>query len=291
MGQLLYNVIDRLYYQKPVSSLFHYTSLNGLKGIIESNSIWATEARYLNDAEEMSHLAERVVDEIARQTRVHDETERIILKQFSTWIKNRLTQGHKMFVASFTENGNLLSQWRGYCPYGKGISIGFSPDKISEIMQGASYTLGKCIYDASQQSTIVGSIIGGVVEEAFRQGPSADFHESQSYYGVFGELEPAILRIAILIKNVAFVEEQEWRLISPIIDNYREASISYREGTSMLIPYMNLPIRLGQDKDDIDLVIIGPTPTPKLAIDSLVNYLGDHLRTVKVMNSQSPYRQ
>src|SRR3974390_2152835 len=33
--------------------LFHYTSLEGLIGIIEKRSIWATSILYLNDASEM----------------------------------------------------------------------------------------------------------------------------------------------------------------------------------------------------------------------------------------------
>ncbi|EFD2622350.1 hypothetical protein CK189_005805, partial [Escherichia coli] len=35
--------------------IYHYTDLNGLKGIIESGSLWATHFSFLNDSNELSH--------------------------------------------------------------------------------------------------------------------------------------------------------------------------------------------------------------------------------------------
>ncbi|STN37882.1 w0044 [Escherichia coli] len=35
--------------------IYHYTDLNGLKGIIESGSLWATHFSFLNDSNELTH--------------------------------------------------------------------------------------------------------------------------------------------------------------------------------------------------------------------------------------------
>ena len=35
-----------------ITALYHYTSIGGLKGIVESNCLHATNIRYLNDSEE-----------------------------------------------------------------------------------------------------------------------------------------------------------------------------------------------------------------------------------------------
>jgi hypothetical protein len=35
---------------------FHYTNAEGLKGILQSGKIWATDVRYLNDAQEVEYL-------------------------------------------------------------------------------------------------------------------------------------------------------------------------------------------------------------------------------------------
>jgi hypothetical protein len=34
-------------------ALYHYTNASGLKGILESNSLWATDAEFLNDVQEL----------------------------------------------------------------------------------------------------------------------------------------------------------------------------------------------------------------------------------------------
>lgn len=36
-------------------SLYHYTTAEGLIGIIENNEFWATERRYMNDMNEETH--------------------------------------------------------------------------------------------------------------------------------------------------------------------------------------------------------------------------------------------
>jgi hypothetical protein len=46
---------------KPLpGQLYHYTGIQGLKGIIESQTLWATHYKYLNDAEEVVHFRERL---------------------------------------------------------------------------------------------------------------------------------------------------------------------------------------------------------------------------------------
>jgi hypothetical protein len=46
---------------KPLpEELYHYTGIHGLKGIVESQTLWASHYRYLNDAEEVVHFQERL---------------------------------------------------------------------------------------------------------------------------------------------------------------------------------------------------------------------------------------
>ena len=44
--------------------LYHYTNLQGLLGIINSKSIWASNSNYLNDDREFNHLFNLVSDYI-----------------------------------------------------------------------------------------------------------------------------------------------------------------------------------------------------------------------------------
>jgi len=47
--------------------LYHYTNAAGLKGIVESNSFWATYFGDLNDAQEIHALRVPLVDELAER--------------------------------------------------------------------------------------------------------------------------------------------------------------------------------------------------------------------------------
>jgi hypothetical protein len=290
VGQKLHNLVAQLYQPAPTHTLYHYTSLRGLMGIVEGGAIWASEIKYLNDSEELTHLAEWIRSEIALKRGPSDQEGSSIMSQFQEWSRERLTNGHMLFVTSFTENGNLLSQWRGYCPFGKGVSVGFTTAKISAIARAAEFSLGRCIYTAEDKSSIVTDIVDGVVEEAKRQGPSTKYHPDQCYYHVFKELEPLILRISALIKSRTFEEEGEWRLVSSIHTNYVRAPIKYREGATMLIPYIDLPMRWGEDQIDIERVYIGPSPTPNLSLNSVSKYLSRHVRCFEVATSMSPFR-
>ena len=40
-------ILKDLYDVMPTQTLYHYTSIDGLQGIVDSRSIWATEIQYL----------------------------------------------------------------------------------------------------------------------------------------------------------------------------------------------------------------------------------------------------
>jgi hypothetical protein len=46
-----------------LTRLYHYTTIEGLKGILESEEIWATDVDYLNDGSEYVY-AERFIEDV-----------------------------------------------------------------------------------------------------------------------------------------------------------------------------------------------------------------------------------
>ena len=196
-----------------------------------------------------------------------------------------------IFVTSFTENGNLLSQWRGYCKHNQGVSLGFRLEVLQKSAADAKFVLGRCIYDINKKHKLARQVVAEIVQEAEVIGPDPKQHASQSFWGAFQSLEADLLRIAILIKNPAFSEEDEWRMISPVLNNYVEPDIHYRVGSTMLIPYLRVPLRTAATSETmIDQVYLGPTTHQNLAIGSLSKYLSRSRASYKVVNSQMPYR-
>lgn len=244
---MLHDIARQLYAAKPQKTLYHYTSLSGLMGIVENRKFWVSDIRYLNDAEELRHTGAWLDKEIALRLE-ESGREQKVLKQFREWLPERLDCGPMLFVGCFTENGNLLSQWRGYCPHGKGVSIGFDHNNIIRLVNSNSFTIGRCIYDGETKADLAKQVVNAVISASERCGESHEFHPSQSYYGAFKTVESDLLKIAALIKHPSFHEEAEWRVVSQVFHNYIEPRIKFRDGASMLTPYMELPLAYSDKK-------------------------------------------
>ena len=260
--------------------LYHYTSAEGLIGILESKSLWLTELRYMNDMSELQYAWERVREQIerARSTRGLFESQATFLERVGG--KYDPFEATSVFAASFCEAGNLLSQWRAYRGRGGGYAIGF------DLLHSLSFlskpcTLRKVVYDANVQRTIVNGILtlylDALAEEERKEGPVKVIERFMGKAGgppseFLASYSSAIAQTVYAFKHPDFVEEREWRLVHfasvhPRIN--RSAPIpNVRSYDGNIIPYF--PVGLDgaakASRDDtagipflIREVMIGPT--------------------------------
>lgn len=286
------DLVSRVYDAAPTRTLFHYTSLQGLLGIVNSGALWVSEARHMNDVAELTHFARLVTDNVAQRLSADVEVAEIE-NQLQNWLKQRVQDGHLIFAGSFTENGDLLSQWRGYCPPGQGVSLGFHPSRIARAALAQSFLLGRCIYAIAEQQQLAEETAKAVVAAAKAAGPvpANKAHPTQSYHPTFEQLLPSILTLAALMKNPAFAEEQEWRIVSPPLSNYVLPPIHYRAGTSMLVPYLEFELPRHQDGlVEMTELCVGPTPTMNLSMRSIRMFISKRAVCPITRSSQVPYR-
>ncbi len=292
----LTELVDSLFAEQPSKVLYHYTSLGALMKIVASGSLHATEIGFFSDAAEMKHAADILRVHIAQRIEAQSPHTKL-LSQLREWIYQRLTHGHLQFVVSFIADGNLLSQWRGYCPHGRGVSIGFQPDLICQAASAQGFRVGKCIYESGKQKNLVESILTSIENLATQRGENTDTsqrHASESFHDVFEEVEGDLVRIAALLKHGTFNEEQEWRIVSPIITEHSQAPIEYREGRSMLIPFMEFFLQKDASNHvPLEHVFLGPTPNVDNSMTSLTRFLTKHGANPKqgVSYCQIPYRE
>ncbi len=107
--------------------LYHYTSIGTAERIVQSKELWATNIYYLNDGSEFTH-GKRLMRELL--ARAADES--AAGRDFRTAVEySVLEYPHlNIFVVSFSEIGDLLSQWRSYCPPNRGVSLGIPPTSL-----------------------------------------------------------------------------------------------------------------------------------------------------------------
>jgi hypothetical protein len=180
---------------RPKGLLFHYTSAEGLAGILKSGNIFATHIRYLNDSQELFDCLAHVEGFISE----FDPIMRPKLKSFLESSVRMFATTVGAYVASFTDDaaalvgteqapGDRLNQWRAYCSPGKGFSLGFDScviDKsgLGERLEGIDPMayLHNCIYSSDMKRSIlqgVGGLVAGDMEQSVIDGSVWLFKEA-----------------------------------------------------------------------------------------------------------------
>jgi hypothetical protein len=261
----------------PHSTLYHYTSLAGLLEIVEEQVLWASNAHYLSDMKEIQHAEDFMVAEIIELLPRAGPYEAEILTQLRHWLTDRGLSRHQLFLCSFTEEGNLLSQWRGYTPHGLGVSLGFPAADIVKLAAVQGYRLVKCVYEAAPQRQMIGRILDAIFGRARESAALLKQDPKPMYYPVFEEFTDDLLLLSAVLKHWSFREEREWRVISPVFRDLAEPRVKYRIGRFTLIPYLEFSIGTEPGRPvQIDEVIIGPSSSLALSMDSIPQYLATH---------------
>ncbi len=304
--------------------LYHYTTQHGLLGILKHKCIWATHIRYLNDTSEGNIVSQVVFEEFSgryntaplfqmlgiatdKATGVVESVDEDTLGQGTTmasWVTSQ-----NVFVSSFSENGDSLSQWRAYSERSGGYSIGFRPEYLRAVgerflssrpdrFSRASDTLIRCIYyDEEEERSLkdeIKKLVNAYIEEA------AAVTKLPVGEGIQGFRTPAGLAIkhflklgkrSAITKDNGFREEAEWRLAFLLQQGSSITDIEFKPGSSMPVPYLKVPLRLEDQVIGIGKLIIGPCPHPSEAVKSVQMLLeSEGFRNVEVVPSTIPFR-
>jgi hypothetical protein len=189
-------------------------------------------------------------------------------------------------VASFTSQGDQLSQWRGYCKIGTGYSLGFDSQRLlAKLIENKNqYYLVECEYEEESHRLMAKELVDSSVSVVnILQHPN--YGKPPFYNWTFVE---SVLFLAPMIKSEKIKEEQEWRLISyPLTLKYENAR--FRSGNYSMIPYWEFDIDI---MDALTSIVIGPTPEPKLSKQALLGLLYQKgINFTPVENSKIPYGQ
>src|SRR3569623_156181 len=106
----------RLHYKVP-DTLYHYTTFDGLHGILRSDALWATFSRALNDGTEGSY------------GRISLRNSNILPARMDRPMGCEVGPA-SVFVTCFCEDPDLLSMWRSYSAQGGGFCLGFASEDL-----------------------------------------------------------------------------------------------------------------------------------------------------------------
>jgi hypothetical protein len=263
--------------------LYHYTTAGGLFGILQHKSIWATDARFLNDAQEIIYALDDTCEYL--EERLSGESigtpQHAVIGTAIEMLKEPDLPA-AIYLSCFCEDGDLLSQWRGYAA-GQGYAIGFDAQELAAAHafhhnRPQKVQLIPVTYGLEQERERLRAIISSV------DLGSSDVRDAVADHFIVQNILPLLASV----KHPSFREEQEWRLVC-VPDADLAADVQFRPSDFALIPYLNLRFASGAVRE----IVVGPGDNADLRCKGLDEFLGggrDAYRHPEVKRSSSPFR-
>ncbi len=258
--------------------VWHYTNLAGFKGVLSSGRIWATEAHHTTDKTEFVH-ARDVAARYLKRLQVRDDSMAEAKRTAQEILASAFDDGSlspsraEIFVASFSAQDDLKSQWIEFADAGRGVSLSFDlrhvrpPDGY-----GFGVTFAPCLYLPDEKERMIEDALSDWIntfcalhkktgskewaaerlhcwltvdriyelpfdKAAFDASNKEEFRQQlqQSRTQTLFDL----LRIASHCKEYAFHQEAEWRLALPHTKGKPMKSVEIlHRGANNAIPYV-----------------------------------------------------
>ena len=315
------------------SIIYHYCTVETFLNIIRNHTLRLSDLCSSNDKAEMKVLLGALENEIINQYRKRedflepviygmnvDESFEFILKMLISKMENNINQ--MLFGICFSEEGDLLGQWREYADKGTGVAIGFNIEWIQKLCNNDSFKFSKVNYDYSKDSKLIKKYATGIYSEMIRAIENGEtkelIDESSNLPYIIHLQEECLFFNSVFQKGNEYKSEEEWLLIlddEKTKKNYPEWDIYYNWKNSDLrfgekeiyrlipngmefmvksgriISYLDLKFDLDKSNLPIKKVIIGPNCKVNiLDIYHLVQFYGFNGDELEIIKSKSSYR-
>jgi hypothetical protein len=208
-----------------------------------------------------------------------------------------------------SEDGDLLSQWRGYAADATGVSIGFSKDYLEQFAEASrvpekpGFTFQRVEYDLEIQESLIKPTyieIKELINEGALKFPGKRSlldarsdevkRDNEKIKDAFSRLRTTVFPLfakLFLLKTRAFREEREWRLISYFVKT-GDDMCSFRALNDRIVPYREFEL-IDSGNGSIVEVILGPkNTTPNYVIESFLKKRA--FPNVTILRSEATYR-
>jgi len=286
--------------------IYHYTDGKGAQGILESQSLWATHYRYLNDLNELIIFRKALASWRSTFDREPQHVDRLLNELLDIFFGGggKPPETEAYIVSFCDDEGDRLSQWRAY-GRGDGYALGFDRNELEKLKEkefrinwlDSIYIDSVCYGDSEEMPEALKGDLQDCIEllKARYIGTAIDENVTDD---ALNEMFKPFIKCLSRFKHKGFSEEKEIRLISflPNLtgdsrerDGRLEKVIKFRASQKTLVPYMEL--FEGRDILPIKKIRVGPSPyveMKKHSIQILLKKKGIDPDIVTI--SQIPYR-
>jgi hypothetical protein len=233
----------------PPKELFHYTSAAGLRRIVETKALSATNLRHVNDAMELAWGTRLAREEIerARKKEIGANAEELLgnlMEAVNVFQSKARTQeeidpsevDYAVYAFCLSTVGDDLPQWRAYGHGGRGYAIEFDgqllKDRVRTVFrmqdqEPEEVPLRPVIYDETDQRRCFREILDTAIKAL---GDADQRGVRNAARQVVGEAIP-------LMKHPSFRSENEWRVATLRIGD--DPTIQWRDREGRLFPFVS----------------------------------------------------
>ncbi|MDA3939917.1 MAG: DUF2971 domain-containing protein [Spirochaetia bacterium] len=288
-----------------MTELFHYCGNDAFISIIRNKEIWLSSLLASNDALE-GKVVFKLLEKLSRENGLSEKVIEELNRRYFYFQELIDTLG-----LCLSEEGDLLSQWRGYANDGKGFSIGFNKNYLKKWANITTHkesklimSIDKVIYKFDDQIELVRPLFDKILEGIYKglldEISFGSFFSPKTDKEIELEREKflknhrimymkifSVVGMMYLLKNEAFKEEKEWRLKTVYLKLENTKSL-FRSKADRIVPYEKVKFPK-LDEKIINKIYIGPkNKTPIHIIKSLLHNYG--FKDVEVEVSAASYR-
>jgi hypothetical protein len=286
-------------------NLYHYCSNSSFVSIISTKEIWASDFSLANDFMEGKWVRE-VFQRHCADREVRSGEQGQLVQHLNAVLDLANAAGFCM-----SEEGDLLSQWRGYADDGTGVAIGFSKEYLEHLgslkrdrNDAFNASLTKVEYDLNAQKRVIGEILDPILklvsEGALRAHTILSIISEDEKTAQNKKFAQMLHRFILFffhlysLKNPAFAEEREWRIISHILkiknsEGQKELlDVEFRALRDRVVRYRRIALEDLSEKI-VDEIVLGPKNiTSEEIVGQLLEKNG--WKEVKIRRSSASYR-
>lgn len=300
---------------------YHYTSPDGLKGILKNRYLFFTDCQFLNDHNERLQINCELDIFWRNNKKYYDKSFVTLLKDIRvsnyedgeySYMESDLPYGMKSqlnryFVFSTSSNEDSLSLWKYYAKDNKynGYCIGLLTDALSDEWidrdTGVAIEAGSVIYTSKEKQYVIWKTVEELYDSWCKYKISDKFNQK-----IARDFQSWVSITALFFKDECFKDEEEYRFVAIAPSNnlkslsfdyngYVEKMYDFRVVDGVLIPYLKMPFNFWNTDECWPIFSIGISPSlnyeqKKLGLEHYIKSLDYELPNFHIYTSKIPLR-
>lgn len=296
---------------------YHYTSPEGLMGILKNREIFFTDAQFLNDYNERFDINHELDFFWQQHAKEYEDQFCSLIRNvkidsfedsYGEYMNNNSQVISRYFVLSASGDGDSLSMWKYYAKNGtyNGYNVSlFIPALVDEWIDeetGVAVRIGKVIYKSSEKQEKVKKIVDKLYETWCLYELSEELNVK-----ICKEYKAWIAYASLFFKRSCFEAENEMRFVAVApkeelnelfyekLDETKVKMYDFRNVNGVITPYIKMPLFGWSDSPSwvIDRIGVGPCldfEQKRQGILQFVDSLEYEFEDLEIEKSQIPVR-